>query len=158
MSPIQSLLQSFRESLPPGSTIYVLAAELPNGQMEVQSGAAVGSLSQGPRISLAPPQHATPAKPTPLARVAALRAELGAETPLKLRDWATEVGIPRKELRRAINAGVMQHDTKPDGRDNKAHTVTVGVMENYLKTVSAVEAGQEEPPIWWKKVRGARAA
>lgn len=158
MSPIQTLLQSFRESLPPGSTIYVLAAELPNGQTVMQAGAAGVSVSQGPRITLAPTPRPMPAKATPLARIADMRAELGAETPLKLHDWTHEIGLSKKELRRAVKAGVMPHDRKPDGRDNKAVTVTVGVMENYLKIVSAVEAGQEEPPAWWKEVRGARAA
>jgi hypothetical protein len=158
MSPIQTLIQSFRDSLPPGTMIYVLAAELPNGQTVVQAGAAGGLAGQGPQVTLEPLPHTTPAKATPLARIAELRAELGADTPLKMRHWAEELGIPRKELTRAVKVGAMPHDTKLDGRDNKAHTVTVGVMENYLKTVSAVEAGLEEPPVWWKEVRGARAA
>lgn len=158
MSPLQTLIQSFRESLPPGSMIYVLAAELPNGQTVMQAGAARGAAGQGPGTTLAPAAHTSSGKATPLARIADLRVELGAETPIKLRDWSEKIGISRKELHRAVKAGVMPHDRKPDGRDNKALTVTVGVMENYLKIVSAVETGQEEPPAWWKEVRGARAA
>lgn len=157
-SSLQNLLQTFSQLLPPGSTIYVLAAELPNGQTVMQAGASGGFPTQKALISGTTAPTSTPANATPLARVASLRAEFGAETPLKLRDWAREVGISRKELHRAVRAGAMPHETKPDGRDNKAHTVTVGVMENYLKVVSAVEAGLEEPPTWWKEVRGARAA
>jgi hypothetical protein len=158
MSPFQSLLQSFSQMLPPGSTIFVLAAELPDGRTAVQGGALGGSPSQGRPMILAPASEGKPeALATPLTRVAALRAELGPETPLKLRDWAKELGISVRELNRAVKAEVLPHGRKPDGRDNKALTVTVGVMESYLKMVSAVEAGQEEPPTWWKEVRGSRA-
>jgi hypothetical protein len=156
MSPLQTLLQSITELLPPGSAFYILAAELPGGRTIVKAGAG-GSPIEEPIVMQPAIGKKAEAQATPLTRVAALRAELGPETPLKLRDWAKAVGLAYREIDRAARAGALPHGKKPDGRDNKARTVTIGVMENYLKIVSAVEAGQEEPPAWWKDVRGSRA-
>lgn len=156
MSSFQRLLQSFGQMLPPGSTIYVLAAELPDGRtlMEAEASSGGGAMSQGQLVAAPFPGAAN----TPVARVASLRAEYGADTPLKLRDWAKELGISLKELRRAVRSGALAHEEKQDGRDNGAHTVTIGVMESYLKTVCAIEAGKQQQPDWWKDVRGFRAA
>lgn len=155
MSPIQALFQSFSQSLPPGSTIYLLAAELPDGSTRMHAGAA-GPGTLPAVMSTVPAAPAAPS--TPLTRVAALRAAHKPETALKLRDLAKEVGVSQKELRRAIKAGALAFDEKEDGRDNGAHTVTIGEMESYLKTISDVEAGKQEPPDWWEHVRGSRAA
>ena len=155
MSPLQRLLQSFGQMLPPGSTIYVLAAELPDGRTLMNAGVSLESAGERcvQPLSAAPRASGI----TPVARVAAVRAEHGPDAALKLRDWSRELGISLKELRRAVRSGALPHEAKPDGRDNKAHTVTAGVMERYLKTVDAVEAELQEAPTWWSDVRGSRA-
>lgn len=149
MSPFENLLQSFSQSLPPGSTIYILAAELPDGRTVIQGPRAEPSAQGGqPLTAAAPPKVPN----TPLARVAALRIEHGPEAPLKLSEWAIKLGVSRKELRRATKAKALAYEKKTDGRDNKAHMVTIGVMESYLKTTDAVQRGEEEAPIWWNQV------
>lgn len=156
MSPVLRLLQSFSQMLPPGTTIYVLAAELPDGSTLVKAGASHDSVAAPERQLLAKSPRV--AETTALARVAALREEHGPDAPLKLRDWSKELGFSLKELRRAVKHKALAFDEKTDGRDNGAHTVTIGVMENYLKTIDAVECGKEVLPPWWNDVRGAKAA
>lgn len=153
MSPILSLLQSIGQTLPPGSTFYVFAAELPDGRTMVAGPSTAGLMALNAQMPEPAPRPAGPE-----ARVAALRLVHGPDAPLKLGDWSKKLGISLKELRRAVKAGALPHEEKPDGRDNGAHTVTIGVMETYLKVINAVEAGAEEPPAWWNDVRGPRAA
>jgi len=147
--------------LPPGTVLVVLAAELPDARDPMTMPPPVGR-DAARDITPPPVQHranATAAAPqTPLARVAAVRAEHGNDAALKLREWNEEVRISIRELRRAIKSGALTAGRKPDGRDNKALTVTVGEMEAYLRTVDAVERGLMERPVWWTEVRGGQAA
>lgn len=151
MSSFHNILQSFSQSLPPGSMIYILAAELPNGLTISELPTTEPSAVSVQRLTaLASPK----ASDTPLNRVAALRIEHGPEAALKVTEWASDLGMSLKELRRAVSASALAYEEKPDGRDNGAHMVTIGVMESYLKTTDAVKRGDEEAPTWWSQVHG----
>ncbi|MHB1264547.1 MAG: hypothetical protein ACYC1S_09055 [Gemmatimonadaceae bacterium] len=142
MSPILSLLQSIGQALPPGSTFYVFAAELPDGRTMVAGPSAAGVVALDAQV----PEPAPRPTAGPEARVAALRLVHGPDAPLKLGDRSKKLGISLRELRRAVKAGALPHEAKPDGRDNGAHTVTIGVMETYLKIINAVEAARRKLP------------
>ena len=157
MSRLQALIQSFSQTLPPGTTLVLLAAELPGGRTLVSTGDSLDSIAE-PERSTRPlpseqPMASTTSEP-PLEHVAGLRAKHGTDAPLKLREWHEEVAISIRELRRAVKHGAVEAGRKPDGRDNKALTITIGAMEAYMRTVDAVERGLMDRPTWWTEVRG----
>lgn len=103
-------------------------------------------------LSAAAPSGSTmPAADTPLTRARGVRLARG-NVELKLSAWAHEVGVPARELRRAIKANAVEHRSKPDGRDNKAKLISAEALESYLADVEAVRRGVKAPPAWWDAV------
>lgn len=158
MPDLRSILQAF----PAGTTLLVVAAELPDGSREMR---VVGEKNSTSQAALQPSDASRAASGAQemaldellLDRLQQLLKQRG-NVALKPKEWSQITRISVRELRRAICAGAMPHEAKEDGRDHGAKLITVEVMLGYLATVFAVERGRMDAPAWWPEVRGRRAA
>ena len=79
------------------------------------------------------------------------------EEALKVAGWSALVGVPIRELQRAISCDALPSRSKGSGRDATAFVIEPADMAGYLRLCSAVQSGHHEPPTWWSDVRKGRA-
>ena len=169
-----SELTEIIRSLPNGTRVVIIAATLPDGttlngvlppsESDVADAEAMAEPStRAPKpATSAGDQHVSDRltlslHPTPLEIARRIAAEDG-ERSHKPREWAAMLGISAREIIRAVDAGAVAHSIKEDGRDHGAHVVTAAAVVDLLATIDAVERRLQDPPTWWKDVRGGRAA
>jgi hypothetical protein len=160
-------LQQLVPLLPAGASVFVIGMTLPavNGAAAATSTLKLVGTENNSARSDAPvptdtmggqviPESAV--VPTPLEVVRVERRE----RPNRLRktaEWASLLGTSARRLNRAIKAGALSYEAKPDGRDHGAIVIRPEVLELFLATVDAVERGKCDPPEWWNRVEGKRS-
>lgn len=173
ITPPQSLddcmkaLQQLVPLLPAGASVFVIGITLPavnGGAARTSTLALVDGEKESTRTDVTVLTDATGGKPvgeppverTPLEIIRSERRE----RPNRLRktaEWASLLGTSARALRRAIEAGALAHEAKPDGRDHGAIVIRPEVIEAFLATVEAVERGKCAQPDWWNRVFGKKA-
>lgn len=172
MLHIQTFLQSLIAN---GTPVIIIAAGLPgaSGVMQVvtsdevpevpapldaaEAETAVASSEEPPAKpavtgSLTVP---VPADLTPLERLKNHTRRNGSQT-LKLKEWATLLGVSNRELGRAVQENAVSHEKQDYGRGHGAWLVTTSALQKYLEIIHAVERGDMPPPAWFSKVRRRR--
>lgn len=173
LTPPQSIdsymkaLQQLLPSLPAGATVFMVGITLPAANGAVANTSAlplVDGAGETARSDVPAPMETKRGQAVPESSVARtpleiLRAERR-ERPNRMRktaEWAGLLGTSARALRRAVEAGAISYEAKPDGRDHGAIVIRPEVLEAYLATVDAVERGQCDPPEWWNRVFGKKA-
>jgi hypothetical protein len=161
-------LKNLLPSLPAGASVFMVTITMPasSPDAEVQSAPPAPAMSRDEDVSLSETSGIRPGgneempKPslaqTPLERVRQERRE----RPNRLRktaEWASLLGTSARALRRAVEAGALPYEAKPDGRDHGAIVIRPEVLEAFLATEETVRRGQCAPPEWWNRVFGRKA-
>jgi hypothetical protein len=158
---IRALSDQLREALLPGTRLYVVIIEHPDGCSYTTS-----APDRDPHSAL--PADALPA----VVAAADTMAPLASESPVlflqrlrrnkgliskKPKEWASLLGISAASLLRAMDEEALGWTHKPDGRDHGARLVRVDHLQAHLALLDAVERGVVAPPVWCAAVQGGHA-